>query len=117
MKFLIIKNNDIGTAQLAVVFFNDMLYSVAYNFTVESVFKHFFSSGRVIVEQRVDYRTIHKREVRKTDSSFFEAIKTKLPAPYAVYLSGEIFTENPEEALQKLWRMFSRKEPRLMVEM
>jgi hypothetical protein len=117
MKFLAIKNNSIGILSVLILQDNSFKTSfLAYNYTIESVFKHFLSKGRVVVERRTSDRTIQKHEVKQDDFGYFEALKTKLPAPYAVYVSGEIDETTPQEALLKLWKMFSVKPPRQPIE-
>lgn len=117
MRFFVIKNHDIGILA-AIVVKNDSdekIYFSAYNKTYEEVLRSIFSQKKFLVESREDGRTIVRKEVRKGDPSYFDVLKDRIDSPYAVHVGGTVQEVRPEDALRKLWAMFSPKEVREIV--
>ena len=114
MRFFAIRNIDTGILAAIIVQSDsaEKIYVMAYNKTYEEVLLSGFAAEKFFVEKRVNGRTIVREEVPRSDPRYFEVLKQRVTAPYVVHLGGTIQARTPEEAVRKLWTMFSPKEER-----
>jgi hypothetical protein len=68
------------------------------------------------IEEKPNNRTVVRNRIPKEDPRYLEVLKSKIPAPFVPYMSGTILARTPDEALKKLWVMFSPKENTEIVE-
>jgi hypothetical protein len=90
--------------------------ALTYTKSYEDVIRVMVSSEHLFTEEKVDSRTFLKRRVTRCDPRYLDVLKTRIGAPYAVYMRGTIQAATLEEGLLKLWGKFSPKEPRPITE-
>lgn len=117
-RFIVIKDCDIGSvAALIMQDENDGKICVsAYTKSYEEVLRAMVARDYLFSEEKVDDRTFLKRRVTRCDPRYLDVLKTRIGAPYAVYMRGTIQAATLEEGLLKLWGKFSPKEPRPITE-
>jgi uncharacterized protein (UPF0297 family) len=111
MKFIVIKNSDRGN--LCAIVLQDShgkLFFKAYNKWVAQVLGVLLMGAGFFIEEKPNNRTIIRRRIQKEDPRYFDVLKTKIPTPFAPYMSGTIQARTPDEALSRLWVMFSPKD-------
>jgi hypothetical protein len=117
MKFIAIKNSDRGTLSALILQDNNgKLFYSAYNKWVSQVLRVLLMGSGFFIEEKPNSRTVVRIKILKEDPRYLEVLKTKIPAPFAPYMSGAILARTPDEALKKLWVMFSPKENTEIVE-
>jgi hypothetical protein len=117
MRFLVVKHMD--TEALAAILTQDNLGKIWFNSHsawFEELLKGQLTRGRFFKEEKLDDRTYIKRLISTEDKDFLDFFKTKIIPPYRAYVTGEIAESSAQEALNRLWRIFSPKAPREAVE-
>jgi hypothetical protein len=108
---MVIKNSDRGSVAAIVLQDNNGKISFnAYNKWVAQIFRVLLMGDGFFIEEKPNNRTIVRKRILKEDPRYFEVLKTKIPVPFVPHMSGTILARTPDEALRKLWVMFSPKE-------
>lgn len=113
-RFLVVKDSDIGMLA-AIIVQNEhdgKIGILSYNKSYEETLRRMVSEERFVFEEKRDDRTVARVEITRSDPRFLDMLKTRIGPPCVVHMRGLIQAGTEEEALEKLWKMFSPKKPR-----
>jgi len=116
VKYLLIRDNDRGTlAAIIAQDFSGKIWYTAYNKNYESVLETLLRAPAIYVEERADDRTVIRKRLGRGDDGYLNALKMKLAVPYVPHAMGNIKARTPQEAMTKLWKLFSPGLPREII--
>lgn len=112
MKFLAIKNEDNGKLGGLIVRDNTgRLFYTAANSWLLGTLGVLLTPSKFKYESRLNERTLRKIEISKKDEAVLDVIKTKILPPYVAYATGRIKKiTTPNEAVNQIWKTFSKEE-------
>lgn len=68
-------------------------------------------------EYKVDERTIGKRQITIKSPEFLTVLKSRVLPPYVPYVMGDLKNDvTQKDAVEKVWKMFSKTEHQDIVE-